>query len=1579
MKTFVLPRVLTGGLAAAALVFASGFCPAARAQGPGDWRIQDHGQARTFSLSSEELYVEEPGGGTGGLKRRAEGQLPGALMQEDGVGRGLLKLPVDLARKSAAEQRDAVRRLLPGARLAPVFYLKGAAPGPRTRRIASSQVLVEVPAGQTADEIAATAGAKARKTNVEGRVLLEFGDADQALAGLVQLQARGLRAEPQLRHQSERRSEPNDPFYDQQWHLHNIGQGNGTAGIDANVEHAWDITKGAGVNIAIIDDCLQISHPDLSANAYPLASNFHYDFNDVDNNPSPGLYDAHGTSVGGVAAARGNNSQGVSGSAPEASLVGLRLISGPASDSDEATALFWQPASLTIGTSNNSWGPYDGGGLAGPDILARNALMQAATTGRGGLGLVTVFAAGNGLQYADNANLDGYANSRYVLAVSAVTNQGQQAYYSEPGANILVAAPSNGGTLGIFTTDVISTGGYNPGAGEPANLDYTNSFGGTSSAAPLVTGGVALMLAANPALGWRDVHEILASTAVRVRPTDSDWKVNGGGFKFNHKFGGGMVDLTAAVVRALDWQNLGAEVGRGQVISSGLPVTIPDNNTTGITRTFDFTGGQNLRVERVEVELAIRHAHRSDLEITLTSPAGMVSTLIPNRARPNYFATGDDDTDYMNGDSGWVFTSTHHWGENSAGTWSVRIRDRRSDTVGSLTAAAVRLFGTVALQQRVTFSSQTSSVAETAGNAALTVSRLGGTTGTVTVDYVISPKSTATAGQDYTDVSGTLTFGPGVASAVINVPILDDALSEGPEYIYVLLKNPSGAAMGGTSMASLRINDNEANLISVVASDPVAGEKLTGQAADTGEFTIQRTFATSQAVTVNYSVTGTATSNVDYTALSGTAIIPAFATEVKVPVTALDDSRSEGGETVVLTLVENPLYTIGSPDNATVVIRDNDLPAAQISVSTGSVLETVTDPVTFTVSLSSPSDNPITVNLATSGMARPAVNFNPPVPAKVEIPAGASSATFQVYPVNNTLSQGTLTLAVEVLSAVGDGVTTAVDYKLGFNTISRLAFLDNEPAPDTNDPKVTITSPAEGARIDVGQPVVASGTASDNGGVKRVIYRVNSGPWQVATGTKSWTADLTLAGLQPGPNLLRVRSEDKFGNQSPVLSRNFNYVALHTLNVTVTGSGSVSSGYAPSSQREAGVSYKITATPAAGFAFDGWSGDLASSSSSFHFVMPDSDTSLVAKFVPTPFQSTPPISGTYTGLVEGTPFSADTSGQLKLTLTTAGAFSATLSLGSKDYPLAGEFTASGIYQGKLTGPGGAELIVDLQLDVTPGATDRIVGTVSSSIFPAPATITADRKVYDATTNPYPTGGAAKLVYHVLLPAGSTSAPEQPHGSGFGVLIVKPNGMVKWSGRLADGVSVSGSAPLSKAGVFPLYTRPYDGRGVFLGEVTVNEALPDHDVTGQVNWLKPARRHDINFPLGFTVEAGQLYGSRYTAPAAGTRALAGFADATSNGSVTLSDGKLAAPIVKTVTYDANNSVKVENASKDRLSFTIDPLLGRFSGSFFHPVSREFVPIQGILLQRENQAVGQFRGTSLGGANPQTGPVLLQKVP
>jgi subtilisin family serine protease len=465
---------------------------------------------------------------------------------------------------------------------------------------------------------------------------------------------------PLVPHRLQEKFIPNDPYFRDQWHLQELAP-------------AWDTVRGRNVVIGIVDDGLQGSHPDLSQN---FRADLSRDFVDGDNNVDPELIDedTHGTAVAGVAAARGDNGIGVTGAAPLAQLAGLRILSNSTSpetgDAEEAAALSYRRDDIDI--YNNSWGGNDGY-LEGPGPLTLAAIQSGATSGRGGLGNIFVWAAGNGLEYEDDTNYDGYANSRHGIAVSAIDNAGRQSWYSEPGAPILVAASSAGDTIDILTTDITGGGGDNYVSGGSdddsfPNLDYTNTFGGTSSSAPLVSGIIALMLEANPALTLRDVQHILVNTARQNHSSDSDWRTNGAGFLVNHKYGFGAIDAPAAVNLARSWPRVGPQNSGGTGVLL-VNEQLRDDNPVGVTDTVNITTELG-SIEWVEVVVTTNHPYAGDLEIVLTSPSGTRSVLAESHG---------DSTDYDH----WTFTTARHWGESTSGAWSLRVADDAAEDVGT--------------------------------------------------------------------------------------------------------------------------------------------------------------------------------------------------------------------------------------------------------------------------------------------------------------------------------------------------------------------------------------------------------------------------------------------------------------------------------------------------------------------------------------------------------------------------------------------------------------------------------------------------------------------------------------------------------------------------------------------------------------------------------------------------------------------------------------------------------------------------------------------------------------------------------
>lgn len=300
---------------------------------------------------------------------------------------------------------------------------------------------------------------------------------------------------------TEESSEERSIFLPKQWHLKK-----------ANATDAWEITQGSKeINIAILDDGVDTSHPEFIGK---VIKQFDYTTHEPNGEPKS-ENDNHGTACAGVALASGKKAFG---GAPECSMIVVRTPEFLGSD-DEAEMFKWT-ADEGADIISCSWGPPDGIGSEDPlPDNVRAAIRYCVNNGRNGKGIPIFWAAGNGNESVD---LDGYASNPDVIAIAASTSEDTKAWYSDFGKAIWVSAPSSGnsslGEKSIFTTDRSGEEGYNsgtPGLGDITG-DYTNDFGGTSSAAPLAAGIGALILSIRPELTAQQVKEILARTADKI-------------------------------------------------------------------------------------------------------------------------------------------------------------------------------------------------------------------------------------------------------------------------------------------------------------------------------------------------------------------------------------------------------------------------------------------------------------------------------------------------------------------------------------------------------------------------------------------------------------------------------------------------------------------------------------------------------------------------------------------------------------------------------------------------------------------------------------------------------------------------------------------------------------------------------------------------------------------------------------------------------------------------------------------------------------------------------------------------------
>ena len=482
-----------------------------------------------------------------------------------------------------------------------------------------------------------------------------------------------------------------DPLFFRQWHLRNTGQGNGVSGEDLNVSAAWEHTRGAGARVAVVDNSLETVHADLAENVVPKGSHSYRNEQSGYADPLPCYAsDTHGTSVAGLIAARSGNAQGGIGVAPLVKLVGYNALATN-TDADLADALSRDLNKNSV--YNSSWGSSDDGMLHGVSNLHELALANGLRTGRGGLGALYVFAAGNGGCFrsgtngvpceSDNTNFDGYLTQMGAIVVGAVDNTGRAPRYAEPGANLLVSAPGGDSTLGVTTTAIRNS--------------YTLGFVGSSAATPMVSGVIALMLAVNPALSWRDVRIILANTARRNDPGHLSWRNNPRASAdqpawYSHRYGFGVVDAGAAVLAAKSWQSVGASE---QMLNCGpfqLDADLPIPDTAdAVWSKLQLSEPQCgiRKLEFISVKVTIEHEYSGDLAIKLRSPVDTESELATARRCAN----SNRDADRCGRYDGWTFASVRHQGEAVAGEWRLLLNDVEPGKTGRLVNWSIRFHG----------------------------------------------------------------------------------------------------------------------------------------------------------------------------------------------------------------------------------------------------------------------------------------------------------------------------------------------------------------------------------------------------------------------------------------------------------------------------------------------------------------------------------------------------------------------------------------------------------------------------------------------------------------------------------------------------------------------------------------------------------------------------------------------------------------------------------------------------------------------------------------------------------------------
>jgi hypothetical protein len=326
--------------------------------------------------------------------------------------------------------------------------------------------------------------------------------------------------------------------------------------------------------------------------------------------------------------------------------------------------------------------------------------------------------------------------------------------------------------------------------------------------------------------------------------------------------------------------------------------------------------------------------------------------------------------------------------------------------------------------------------------ASFTLTRTGSTASDLTV--TLAPSGSATKWNDYRrpqgDMPDSFTIPAGQSSVTITVIAVDDTEVEGTETATLTIQADAAYNLGSPGSVTLTIYDNDGAVtlptVAVAATDANASEA----GADPGVFTITRGGSTTAALTVNYTLGGTAGNGTDYSTLSGSVTIPAGAASATVTVTPIDDALVEGSETVVLTLANNASYTVGTPSSATVTIADNDsvptLPVVTVTATDPNASRVGLDPGTFTFTRTGSTTAALTVNFTLGGAAANGVDYNA-LGTSVTIPAGAASATLIVTPKASTSLVGseTVMLALTANAAYTIGSPASATVTVAGNSV----------------------------------------------------------------------------------------------------------------------------------------------------------------------------------------------------------------------------------------------------------------------------------------------------------------------------------------------------------------------------------------------------------------------------------------------------------------------------------------------------------------------------------------------------------------
>ena len=667
----------------------------------------------------------------------------------------------------------------------------------------------------------------------------------------------------------------------------------------------------------------------------------------------------------------------------------------------------------------------------------------------------------------------------------------------------------------------------------------------------------------------------------------------------------------------------------------------------------------------------------------------------------------------------------------------------------------------------------------------------------------------------------------------------------------------------------------------------------------------------------------------DQTTLQDTPTLPISFTIGDVETAASNLSLRANSDNPALVAINNIVFG-GSDSNRTVTLT----PTSQQTGSAGITITVddgnATSSATFRLSVTAPtpantppSISPIANQTIDQDTATPAIPFtvSDAESAAASLTISATSTNTSLLPTTNIVFGGSDTNRTVTLTPVA-GQTGEADVTI---TVSDGAALSATTLHLTVLPVVP-TSPTNVVLM-----VAGNGTITPNVSIQQPTlgrsYTITAvaAPGQAFAGWSGSTNSLSTA-------LSFV--------MKPHLLFKANFVPI---TIVTNGRGSIFPNLAASRSLVIGRTYSISAIPAPGQVFAGWTGTMTSSVPKLTFRM-TSNIVVQANFIPSPYIA---AQGSYNGLFyEQDAIRPGHAGSINVSATSAGAYSGSLLLGATRLNFSGKFDLQCQGTNVLRSGGTNRLTLELHLGSGDQA-DHLFGRLTDGNWVS--ALTGDRAVFNSSNNPAPYKGS----YTMVLP-GEDGDPLVPAGDGYGTVQVSRNGMAAFVGALADGSRVAQSVPVSRQGLWPVYIPLYSGRGCVMSWLAFTNQLYD-DFNGLLSWIKPAISNAQYYPAGFT-NSCQAVGSVYLPPAGATNSVLNL----TNASVVFSGGNLASDFTNCVRLGMSS--QIINLSTNRLTFKFALSSGTFQGNVSDPVSGRSLYLSGAVFQKRNAAYGFLLGNS-----------------